>query len=850
MIDNISGNNKVLHNDRPTIGLLIESLSGSYQSGIWPGISEVAEKEGYNIVCFTGGALEASPDDPWEKQRNILYDIAEKNDLDGVLISGSLCSYVNESTIREFLQRFENIPAVTLLPLSDKIPSVYVDNKNGMSELINHLVHYHEYKRFAFVKGPDNNPEAEERLHLFQEILAGNDIFPTEEDYAEGSFNRESGFLAVDKFYKDKNPGYDVIVCADDDTAYGVIERLREYNLIVPDDVAVVGFDDAEESIYMTPPVTTVAQPLKELGRVACELLSQRIKGEEVPMETVLDAHIVERQSCGCFKSTVKKAQIKKALIEAVAAKNKIDHEKIENYILSKLERTWEIFPFDIPQVKELISDFCYDVNHQKSEMFLQSIDRIGRSKILKGSNLIKWNNLFTYLWKFSLSHLDRETYSFADALLHEARIIRGDLVLRAQGYRRIVANREYNYIHEIGEQISNTIDKSKLLNVIAETIPELNLNNFYVCYYNDSKSPLDSSILSLKVENGEKVELQDNVSFKTSLLLPEMCISSESVHTIVSEPLYFHDELFGIIYFLVDKLEYDTNIFEVLGNYISNALHSGYLIGKVQEQNRELERLRDKEHQYLKAIKKELNLGRKIQRSFLPQNIVQPTGYDLAVNFTPAREVSGDFYDVFELDKENLIFVIADVSGKDVSAAMFMAVVKTLLRVYSESLYKERKSPLQAIEQINEYVIEHHQQPQGRCMFVTMFFAIVNIATGELSYVNAGHNPAVIFNQKEIVKQLPPTAPAVGLAPGLPFPIESSNLGKGEFLYTYTDGVTEAQSKDNQFFSVERLLEMFSDNSFESASDVVETIAKLLEEFTEGVDPFDDITMVTVHRK
>ncbi len=847
----------VLHNDYPTIGLLIESLSGSYQSGIWPGISEVAEREKFNVICFTGGALTTSPDDPWEKERNILYDIAEQNGLEGIIISGSLCSYVDERAIQEFIERFTSVPLVTLLPLSPLVPSVAVDNQRGMEELISHLVNEHKYKKFAFIKGPANNPEAEERLRLFSELLAKENIFPSESDLAPGAFNREDGAAAIDLLYKNGNPEYDVIMCADDDTAFGAVERLRELGFEVPDDVAVVGFDDAEESNYITPPLTTVAQPFKEMGATACEILIKKINDEEVPLETILDARLQVRQSCGCFEPTVRKTQIKKALIEAVAARSSLRPDNVYDQVKQRLANSLEMFPFDYPQLREIVDSFCSDVNNQESSQFLQTIDRIGRQKILRGSNLIKWNHFFSTLWRYVLSHLDRQAFSFADALLHEARIIRGDLVLRAQGNRRIQANREYNFIHEIGEQISNTLDREKLLGIVAENLPLLGIETFYVCYYNDKENPLAGAHLALSVENGELKEKTDSdTNFNTSDLLPETAISSGALHTIVSEPLYFHDELFGVIYFLVDLTEYDTNIFEVLGTYISSALHSGYLISKVKEQsevlrvqNNELELHRKKEQAYLEAVKRELELGRKIQLSFLPQEIFQPENYNISVNFTPAREVSGDFYDVFSLDDDKVCVIIADVSGKDVSAAMFMSLVKTLLRVFGEAAFREGRSPLEAVEKVNEYVIEHHQQPRGRCMFVTMIYGVLTPSTGEFSYINAGHNPAFIYKDGEVRTQLKPSAPAVGLASGLPFPQQVCEIQSGDQFYAYTDGVTEAQNIEGEFFTTDRLISLLTDNKYQCSKNVVERIVSELDEFTRDTEPFDDITMVSICR-
>jgi DNA-binding LacI/PurR family transcriptional regulator/serine phosphatase RsbU (regulator of sigma subunit) len=845
----------VLNNDRPTIGLLIESLSGSYQSGVWPGILAVAEENKFNVICFTGGALEKSPDDEWEVNRNVMYDMAEKAELDGMIISGTLCSYVEDDSIQKFISRFSHLPVVSLLPLSDSIPSVSVDNRAGMEELVAHLVGEHKYTKFAFIKGPLGNPEAEERLDLVNDYLTHHGIALNESDLFPGSFNRESGAEAVEKMLEGgrDNLDYDVIVCADDETAFGAIEALREAGLEVPDDLAVVGFDDEQESSYITPPLTTVSQPMHELGVAAAEILLDKMSGKDVDNETILNARLVVRQSCGCFEPKVHNARIKKALIEAVSARQRLKPDDIYNYISGKVSRSLEMFSFDFPQLRDIVDSFCSDVNNKESRLFLQTIDRIGRSKILLGSNLIKWNQFFSTFWYYILAHLDRETFSFADSLLHEARIIRGDLVLRAQGYRRISAKREYEVTHEIGEQISNTLDTDKLIDVIADTLPELGIDNFYLAFYEDGEKPLEKSKIVLAIENGEKKELLDEEAliFETSEIFPKNLITNSGSHIVIMEPLYFHKELFGNLYYMIEKGEYDTSSFEVLGTYISNALHSGYLIEKVTKQNQELEVLRAKEHEHLKNIKGELELGRRIQQSFLPATIYQPEGYSIGIAFKPAREVSGDFYDVFKLDDDSVAIIIADVSGKDVSAALFMSLVKTLLRVYGEEAFKNGDSPLSTINIVNDYVINNHQQPRGRCMFATLLYGILTKSTGEFKYVNAGHNPALLIEKGKIVEELRPSAPAVGLAAGLDFPIQSTIIRPKTFLFNYTDGVTEAQNSEGEFYGMDRVTQFFANRAEITESDsVISELSDSLDEFAKGIDPFDDITMVGLYRE
>jgi serine phosphatase RsbU (regulator of sigma subunit) len=169
---------------------------------------------------------------------------------------------------------------------------------------------------------------------------------------------------------------------------------------------------------------------------------------------------------------------------------------------------------------------------------------------------------------------------------------------------------------------------------------------------------------------------------------------------------------------------------YEVLRLHLSSALKGALLVRKVQEQaqaleiaNRQLQKLRDSEHAYLEGIKHELELGREIQASFLPREMPNIKGWELYPAFQPARAVSGDFYDVFMMPDGKLVLVISDVSGKDVGAALFMALIKTLIRALAEQALSGAAHPLDAIQLTNHYLINHHYGNNGRYMYATCFY-------------------------------------------------------------------------------------------------------------------------------
>jgi len=263
-----------------------------------------------------------------------------------------------------------------------------------------------------------------------------------------------------------------------------------------------------------------------------------------------------------------------------------------------------------------------------------------------------------------------------------------------------------------------------------------------------------------------------------------------------------------------------------------------------------ELEKLREKEHAYLQAVKRELELGRNIQLGFLPNKLPQVPGWEIAAVFMPAREVSGDFYDAFLLSDDRIALVIADVSGKDVSAALFMSLICTLIRVFAERAEKNGDDPLDAVKVVNDYITQHHFPKGGRSsMYATIIFGLLRPSSGELCYINAGHVAPMVIHENAVVHKLAPTGPAVGLAPQSAFSQKKIILKPGELLFFYTDGVTEAKNSSGDFFTAGRLTELLQ-KQYSTAREKTDMITAALDRHYSGAAPYDDITMLAVKRE
>ena len=220
-----------------------------------------------------------------------------------------------------------------------------------------------------------------------------------------------------------------------------------------------------------------------------------------------------------------------------------------------------------------------------------------------------------------------------------------------------------------------------------------------------------------------------------------------------------------------------------------------------------EKKRLRDQERLWAKSLERELEIGREIQKSFLPEELPQVAGWEIAARFRPARQVAGDFSDAFLLPSSGRIgLVIADVCDKGVGAALFMALFRSLLRATATGAAwgpEAATELLRTVRLTNDYIARTHGRSN---MFATLFFGVLDPATGSLLYVNGGHEAPILFGPAGVKTRLSPTGPAVGMLPDMPFEVRETRLEAGEGLLAFTDGVTDARGASG-FYGEGRLL-------------------------------------------
>ena len=242
-----------------------------------------------------------------------------------------------------------------------------------------------------------------------------------------------------------------------------------------------------------------------------------------------------------------------------------------------------------------------------------------------------------------------------------------------------------------------------------------------------------------------------------------------------------------------------------------------------------------------LVAVKQELDMARDVQMSFQPEALPANEHHDVKAMIIPAREVGGDLYDFFFIDESRLGLVIADVSGKGVPAALFTTVTRALLRAVAS---KDYTTPSDCLTMVNELLCESNPS----CIFITLFFGVLDLRTGELSYSNAGHNPPRALRTDSRVEVVPKTGNIVlGIQPGHTYRNNQIQLAPGDTLFLYTDGITEAEDSKSAEFTEARLDERLADLAGASSERVITDVVDAVQEFVGDAVQSDDITCMAV---
>jgi DNA-binding LacI/PurR family transcriptional regulator/GAF domain-containing protein len=578
---------------RPTVGLLIPGIGKDYESAIWSGVAEGCQRQGANLICFVGGSLRFSSANGFESQRNAAYDLATADNVDGLVVTGSLASYVSPEEFKAFCERYHTLPIVSVGLTQEAIPGVVVDNYGGMRSVIAHLTQVHGYRRVAFIRGPEGNEDAEQRYLAYTDVLTEYGLRPDSALVVPGDYTRSSGIEAVRLLLDELQVDFDAVVAANDNMALGALGELRRRGIRVPYDMVVAGFGDVIESRTAVPSLTTVRQPAHELGQRAVEALFTLLAGGAVPERVIVPTRLVVRQSCGCLSQAAAQA--------AVGYVNKVD-DPLDTVLASQREDvlfkmahtvTGPSTAVIVGWAEQLLDGFQAELNGESEGAFLSAMDTVLREVMSEGGEVAAWQGVVSSLRQYVLPYLlETEDLIRAEDLWQQARVLIGEMAERSQALVRSEREQQAQAIREIGQALITAFDMRELMDVVVRDLPRVGIPRCYVSLYKEEGAPAETSELILAYDEYGHVGVEAEARvFASRQLVPSGLLTkdgSREPYSMVVEPLYLMEEQLGFVLFAVGPQ--DGYVYETLRGYLSSALRGALLVQEVDERTKSLQ--------------------------------------------------------------------------------------------------------------------------------------------------------------------------------------------------------------------------------------------------------------------
>ena len=640
-------------NGRPTIGFLNASgLQFFHQA--WRGMADVAREHNINAVNFIGQYVQDTQG--FKAQANILYDLIDAAQLDGLVIWSLMCNLLEPDETKAFYDRYRPLPIVSMgrQPM-EGIPCIQSGGYEGMRKAIVHLIEDHGRRHIAFVKGLPNYQPHDERYQAYVDVLTeyGLPFDPARVAVPQDAAEVEQpdwgwGRVALYRLLDEQCADLDAIVVNDDRYAHDLLPELQARGIRVPDDIALVGFDDEEGSDCLTPPLTTVPIPIYELGQQAAKTLLAKMAGQKVPDQAidVPSDRLIIRQSCGCLDprvtqvvaGSVERAESTEPLAVSLAGQREnIVAEMVQAIDDSaiRLATSWAERIFnDFVAVLTTVTD------EAASDQFLLTLDEILRQVIATDGNIQVWPQVLATLRRHILPYLTvGEDRDRAEDLMLQAQMMISEVGQRVQAYRELQAEQRKRVLNEIAAALATNFDLNNLADILARELPRLGIARGYLALYEDPQpyqypQPIPEwSRLVLAYDDetstdGRRIELEaDGQRFPSRQLVPPEILSRQEPFSLIVQALYFRDKQIG--FSVLEDGPDEGAIYELLRTQISSALQGDMLFQEAQQARLAAEKADQIKTRLLANVSHELRTPLNIILGYSRDVLGTPNPYD-----------------------------------------------------------------------------------------------------------------------------------------------------------------------------------------------------------------------------
>ena len=568
---------------RRTLALLTTGAIDPNNRTIWAGVAAACRDQGANLICYPG-RLVRSPVE-FEAQRNVIYNMVDRQRVDGLVIMGGLNAWVSLEDTYAFLERFNPMPMVTTGIVLDGIPGVTVDNYRGMYLVVQHLITEHQCRRIAFIRGQANHQEALDRYQAYLDVLAEHNIAFDPELVYQGNFKESGGVEGARTLLDERQVQFDALAAASDNMAIGAMKTFQKRGMRIPEVVAVVGVNGEDQGLVITPPLTTAPLHFFEQAYQATLLVFDQLAGETVPPKVVLPTRLLVRQSCGCADPLIIHAQAdphtepQHSFIE--------ENRLLENLVFGEEEPQLRL-PVEDPlrQVfPALLKAFLDEIHGGKrrsrlspgktktGRSFLEQLSAALQSTAGSSDSFTRWHEIISVLRQFALSQLsDPAARLRVENLVQQARIVIGETARRHYAYQVVQADEKLHILGEINQSMSIITSIHELTGALERSLELLKIPRCYLFLYEDPADPAGMARFVFGYENHQRIQLPAaECLFPATCLLPDGLLQPGRSHSLVVEPLFFREDQLG--YAIFEGSPDEEAIYEILGGQISASL-------------------------------------------------------------------------------------------------------------------------------------------------------------------------------------------------------------------------------------------------------------------------------------
>jgi sigma-B regulation protein RsbU (phosphoserine phosphatase) len=548
---------------RQTIGLVIDSLVDGYQRILFDAIARTARGQGVNVVAFTGGKL-PSP----------LFDLIGPGNVDALIVVGSTVAHqVGVTGAADFCRRFQGLPICSIGIAMDGIPSVTTTGRSGVHALVSHLMVDHGRRNLAFIRGL--GPDDAERFEAYRTCLNEFGVPLRDNLIVDGDFTVQGGATAIRVLCDERRVRFDGVVACDDYMALGAIDALEGRGFAVPKDVAVVGFDDIEEARNSVVPLTTVQQPIRELGRRAVEVSLQQLANREPgPVEPII-CHPVKRRSCGCVVETPFTRRPSNLATQYASFDAALTARR--DLVLADMVRTaqGELGSVGYRWEERLFHGIVEELRGVAGNPFLSANEELARSVFRSAGDVSSWQRVLSALRYHVLDCVasDRHLRSVAENAFHDAFLVSANVVGREQHHRRTNLEQLLRTVIQTGNDLIASADKTQTGPLLVEHLRLLGIGSCYVALFLDDGRSKAQLVLGFD----QRLAISEVVApapFDAQQLVPNGLLPGERDCVYALLPLVYEGNLLGFALFEYD--EQDTILFEVVRDQLSGALRAG----------------------------------------------------------------------------------------------------------------------------------------------------------------------------------------------------------------------------------------------------------------------------------